>query len=379
MVQERERKADPMKRFIALMIAVLMLVVTITAMAEEPMDFRSLAGLDEIEQKLNAGITIDSLYYTDGYGFSTSEFRTGDPDEIQKIWQALNQITVKGRTNEGITDWCPQVVFYFSDGTTDNVTFEAHWLSLPTPWPQANYELENDDAFWNLTAALKNKYESSVHPKENPWTGSWDGRYCIGVKDVTDDHIDLVLYREDDYNRGEIEELLPGDTVIVNGRTYTVAALLLHGSYDSDGDGEVDASCVTVADREMHQELLDSLEIVIDCDYEDRPDTFELSSFELITAEEFDGYIAFEVLDDSKCRAVVNDWNPCTYVGRITVQLPLPEGFVFTDYTDNEGGAQEFLEHIDSPWYTPYNTEAWFENGQLVKVRHSDYPMGPED
>ena len=42
-----------------------------------------------------------------------------------------------------------------------HVTFESHWLSLPAPWPQANYELENDDAFWSLTASLVNRTASA--------------------------------------------------------------------------------------------------------------------------------------------------------------------------------------------------------------------------
>ena len=120
--------------------------------------------------------------------------------------------------------------------------------------------------------------------------------------------------------------------------------------------------------------------MVIDYDYSELPAAFELTHFELIPEEDFDGYIVFEILaDGQECRAVVNDWNPCTYVGKTTIQLPLPESFVFEDYTTgNESGAEAFLNHVDSVWYTPYNTDAWFENGLLVKVSHSDYPAGPE-
>ena len=370
-----------MKRMIAVMIAALMLLAGIAAAedAGETLDFRTLAGLDEIEQKLEAGVTIDSVYYTNGYGFSTSEFRTSDPDEIRELWQALNGIAVEGPVDESITDWYPQIVFYFSDGTTDHVSFEAHWLSLPDPWPQANYKLTNDESFWNLAAALVDRYESSAHPKETYLVKPLEGEYCAGVRAVSEDHVELSLYTEDRYDRERIESLMPGDTVIVNGMAYKVAALLIRGYVDSDGDGDPEQSWATARDLEYCRELLDSLEVVVDSDYEDRPDGFRLDSFELITAEDFDGYIAFEVLEENECRAVVNDWNPCTYVGGTTVPLPLPETFVFSDYSDQEGGAREFLDDVSETRYTPYNTIAWFENDRLVRVSHSDYPTGPEN
>ena len=328
-----------MKRIIILIMIVTAVLCSGAAAenAGDNPDFRTLTGLDELSRKLDSGITIRRVYYTDGFGFSTSEFTTTDETEIRSLWTALNQITVKGQVNESITDWYPQIVFYLSDETTAHVTFESHWLSLPVPWPQANYELENDDAFWNLTAALVNRYESSVHPKENAWTGSWDGRYGIGVQEASEDHIDVALYREDCYDRNEIENLMPGDTVTVNGKIYTVSEMQMHES-------------------------------------------FELPRFELIPEEAFDGYIVFEALPESQeCRAVVNDWIPCTYVGKTTVPLPLPEHFVFEDYAGNENGAEAFLEDADAGRYTPYNTKAWFENGLLVKVSHSDYPAGPDE
>jgi len=161
-----------MKRIIIL-IMIMSLMLCSGAVAENDgnnLDFITLTGLDELSQKLDSGITINRVYYTDGYGFSTSEFTTTDEAEIHSLWTALNQITVKGQVNESITDWYPQIVFYLSDETTAHVTFESHWLSLPTPWPQANYELENDDAFWSLTASLVNKYENMP---EEPVDGGW--------------------------------------------------------------------------------------------------------------------------------------------------------------------------------------------------------------
>ena len=365
-----------MKRIIALTLAALLLFMVSFAAAEdpeEPQDFRTLAGLDEIERKLDAGATIDWVYYSDGYGFSTSEFRTSDPEEIRELWQALNRITVQGRTEESVTDWYPQIVFYFSDGTADHVSFEAHWLSLSTE----NYKLGDDDAFWSLTAAMVKRYESSAHPRATYLAKPLEGKYCAGIRSVSEDRINLSLYTEDRYEKDRIEQLQPGDTVIVNGKAYTAAALLIHGFVDSDGDGEADQSWTMIRNMEKNKKLLDSHEIVVNCDYGDCPDNFELESFELITAEDFDGYIAFDILENDECRAVVNDWNPCTYVGDTTVQLPLPDGFVFTGYMDNDSGAREFLEDI-SETYTPYNTAVWFADDQLMKVAHSDYPTGPE-
>ena len=151
-----------MKRIIALIMVLSPALCSCAAAenADEHPDFRALTGLDELDRKLESGITVSRVYYTDGYGFSISEFTTTDQEEIEALRAALNQITVKGRVNESITDWYPQIVFYLSDGTTANVTFESHWLSLPEPWPLANYELENDDAFWGLTASLVKKYEN---------------------------------------------------------------------------------------------------------------------------------------------------------------------------------------------------------------------------
>ena len=166
-----------MKKLIALAVSLMLICGAAAAKDAEPaLDFQSLTGLDEIARRLDGGVSIDKIYYTDGYGFSTSEFTTEDPEEIQSLWQALNGITVRNRVDESITDWYPQIVFYFSDGTNAHVTFESHWLSLPTPRLQANYELENDGPFWNLTASLVEKYgnaEAKEDQEEKEEDNSW--------------------------------------------------------------------------------------------------------------------------------------------------------------------------------------------------------------
>ena len=61
---------------------VLLTVLTLLAGAASAESLQSMTGLDETVEKLADGVTIDRIYYTDGYGFSTSEFTTTDPEEI---------------------------------------------------------------------------------------------------------------------------------------------------------------------------------------------------------------------------------------------------------------------------------------------------------
>lgn len=118
--------------------------------------FAELTGLAGLREKLNGGATILRAYYTDGYGFSTSEFTTEDASEIKTLLDALEQIEVVGKANEEITDWYPQIVFYLSDDTRQSVTFDGHWLEIGG---MENYELANDEDFWSLTAYLVQAHE----------------------------------------------------------------------------------------------------------------------------------------------------------------------------------------------------------------------------
>lgn len=167
-----------MKKIIVLLTAACLLFSA--ALAE---DFQSMTGMDEVQKKLDAGITIEKVYYTDGYGFSTSEFTTEDPDEIALLWAALNKITVAGRVDESITDWYPQIVFYLSDGTYGGVRFEANWLCIGG---MENYEIGNAEEFWMLTAALVQKYaEEGAVPdgRDEPVDGGWGAAADPAVTD----------------------------------------------------------------------------------------------------------------------------------------------------------------------------------------------------
>ena len=117
-------------------------------------DFMLVTGLSEMRKALNDGATVESVYYTDGYGFSVSEFTTTDPDEMKALWDVLTKIRLGAPTNMSITDWYPLIVFNLDDGTRYGARFEGHCLSIR----RDKYELENADEFWTLTGTLVQKY-----------------------------------------------------------------------------------------------------------------------------------------------------------------------------------------------------------------------------
>lgn len=117
-------------------------------------EFMSVTGLNEMEKALNNGAAIESVYYTDGYGFSVSEFTTTDPQEMTALWNAVTKIRLGDPSGMSITDWYPLIVFYLDDGTRYGVRFEGKWLTVRT----VNYEIENAGQFWSLTSALVQKY-----------------------------------------------------------------------------------------------------------------------------------------------------------------------------------------------------------------------------
>ena len=164
------------------------------------------------------------------------------------------------------------------------------------------------------------------------------GRFRLTVKDA--DRIPdggfftAGLYLEDRYSTAEIEALAPGDTVLVNGRIWTVQDIVLH-----EGG----------------------------------------SVIEIYTEEENDGYIVFR-LEENSYLCVVDDWSPVSAVGEVRIMLPLPDAFEY--YCDEERtvrDAKAFLSDLENYGnaFTAYNTGCVFENGALVSVTHADYPEGP--
>ena len=178
----------------------------------------------------------------------------------------------------------------------------------------------------------------------------------------------MALYLEDRYSLDEIENLRPGDTIEVEGETYTVELLVIHGVYDSDGDGECDRGGITVKNPDQVKDLLDKHKLGIS-DKELIP-----SSYEVYTLEAFDGYIAFTVGNDGFCHPLVNDRTFRTLIGTVVIPLPLPEGFVchiadeFGDKDIVNGTAQDFLDALEYGC-NPFCNIARFENGKLMEVR----------
>ena len=186
-----------LKKVVGLLMGILLLMVSVSFAEETPASIQSMTELGEIQKKLDQGITIGKVYYTDGYGFSTSEFTTDDPDEIAQLWNAVNAIRVGEKVNESITDWYPQIVFCLTDGTRGGVRFEAKWLCIGG---MENYEISNAEGFWSLTASLVEKHEAMAEgavrvgwnddsdliivPKEVAWDGLPDGDYVFSTYEV---------------------------------------------------------------------------------------------------------------------------------------------------------------------------------------------------
>ena len=140
-----------MKTIIAIIMTWILLLTSVAMAENQPLTIQRMTELGDIQKKLDQGITITKAYYTDGYGFSTSEFTTDDPKEIDHLWKTVNAITVGSRVNESVTDWYPQIVFTLSDGTSGGVRFEGEWLSVGG---RDNYEIGNAEKFRSLTADL---------------------------------------------------------------------------------------------------------------------------------------------------------------------------------------------------------------------------------
>lgn len=209
----------------------------------------------------------------------------------------------------------------------------------PLEITEDSYDLDNGE-FWFTMDAVEN-------PGDRPLT--------------------MTLYLEDRYSLAEIESLRQGDTFEAEGKTYTVELVVIHGWYDSDGDGEYDSGSITVRNPDQVKDLLDKHELVIS-EYELYP-----TSYEIYTQEEFDGYIAFTVGDDGFCHPLINDDTFRTLIGTVEVPLPLPEGFtchisdMFGDSDIDNGTAQDFLDALEYG-SDQYSDVVRFEDGKLVEA-----------
>lgn len=172
-----------------------------------------------------------------------------------------------------------------------------------------------------------------------------DGSFFMGVKDVdriTDGGwFTAALYVPDHYDAAQIEAMVPGDTVFVNGQPWTIREVVPHGA---DESGLVD-------------------------------------TYEIYPEEEHDGYIVFIRESDGCYVCQIDDWSPVTSVADLRVMLPLPDQFEYYSGDDPDPRDMDaFLNDLEAygDTFVPYNTFCFFEGGMLCKVTHSSYPMGPE-
>lgn len=175
----------------------------------------------------------------------------------------------------------------------------------------------------------------------------------------------MALYLEERYSIEEVDALKPGDTIEIGGETYLVEAVVIHGWYDSDGDGELDTGDITVREPELAQYLLEKYETVVS-DAELVP-----SAYEIYTNEAFDGYLSLTIGEDGYCHPLVNDETFRKQVGMAEVTLPLPDGFVFhyqEDWNDREGGEKEFLGTLADVGFDPWRSMVRFQDGKMAEA-----------
>ena len=187
----------------------------------------------------------------------------------------------------------------------------------------------------------------------------------------TGDSFTMTLYLENRYDIDEIRNLEKGDIVEVDGKTYTVDVVVIHGWYDSNGDGKRDANNIFVKDQETAQYMLEEYKAKINL----APQDLEPSSYEIGFTEDYEDYLSFDIGDDGYCHPVVNDVQFRTKIGTVEIPLPLPENFVYhneEDWPPKDGTASDFL--YDLEFCSEFTSLARFKDGKLVEVRCKDWP-----
>ena len=341
-----------MKKAIILLAGILLMVSAAFA-DETPATIQDMTELGEILEKLEQGITIGKAFYTDGYGFSTSEFSTDDPEEIEQLWKAVNAITVGERVDESITDWYPQIVFYLTDGTSGGVRFEARWLCIGGT---ENYRISNAEGFWSLTASLMEKHEemekgaapgglktaadrtvvTSIAAEINP-----ENLVSVAVNakitSCEEGTCTMVLLIPERYRQDEILGLNAGDGIFTQGREVAVR---------------------TISEKDGYLVLNEGAE---------------------------DEVYLFESVDMNYWIMDVND-NTWTELAMVTV--PVSEHLLFLDDINpatgealltptvhNKAGFLEMMDAADDPGFDIRNVMAVFdEHGDLAIIRRSYVP-----
>ena len=175
-----------------------------------------------------------------------------------------------------------------------------------------------------------------------------NGTFCLTIRD--DDQIEnggyftAELFLEDRYDGEQIKALVPGDTVLMNGATFTVQEIVIHEATFPDKEGQ----------------------------------------YEVYPVEDYYGYLVFWPNKDGTFCAVIDDWTPVTRIGEKKVMLPLPDRFTYISISageeDEPVSADVFIEGLEMfGGFTAWNTTCVIENGELVNITHSSYPWGPEE
>ncbi len=186
---------------------------------------------------------------------------------------------------------------------------------------------------------------AEIRPAETGHDGTdlANGYFCLAVRDadriIDGGYFTACLYLEDHYSAEQIETMAPGDTVLVNGEIWTVREVEPHPATEPG----------------------------------------MVATYEIYTEEENDGYIVFLPAEDGCYVCVINDWSPVSPVGDVRVMLPLPDRFEYVCGDEDAMNMDAFLNDLEEfgDTFLPYNTYCMFEDGMLVLVSHSSYPMGP--
>jgi len=187
----------------------------------------------------------------------------------------------------------------------------------------------------------------------------------------TGDSFTMTLYLENRYDLDEIKNLEKGDTVEVDGKTYTVDVVAIHGWYDSNGDGKRDANNIFVKDQETARYMLEEYYFVVI----QAPQDLVPSSYEIGFTEDYENLLSFDIGDDGYCHPVVSDVTFRTKIGTVEIPLPLPGNFVYHNEEDwplKDGTVSDFL--YDLEFCSEYTSIAWFKDGKLVEVRCKEWP-----
>lgn len=187
---------------------------------------------------------------------------------------------------------------------------------------------------------------AEIRPEEagHDETDLANGCFCLAVRDadrITEGgYFTACLYLEDHYGADQIEAMAPGDTVLISGETWTVREVEPHPATESGME----------------------------------------TTYEIYTEEDNGGYIVFLPAGDGCYVCVINDWSPVSPVGDVRVMLPLPDRFEYVCGEEDAMNMDAFLNDLEEfgGTFVPYNTFCVFEDGMLVLVSHSSYPMGPE-